>query len=34
MLNGTDLALIRSKIEKLGLKENSVAEAIKWSRKK
>ena len=31
---GTDLGQIRSKIKKLGLKENSVAEAIKWARKK
>ncbi len=31
---GTDLEQIRSNIEKLGLKENSVAEAIKWARKK
>lgn len=31
---GTDLEQIRSKIKKLGLKENSVAEAIKWARKK
>jgi bifunctional DNA-binding transcriptional regulator/antitoxin component of YhaV-PrlF toxin-antitoxin module len=31
---GTDLDQIRSKVKKLGLKENSVAEAIKWARKK
>ena len=31
---GTDLDQIRSKIKKLGLKENSVGEAIKWARKK
>ena len=31
---GTDLDQIRSKIKKLGLKENSVAEAIEWARKK
>ena len=31
---GTDLEQIRSKINKLGLKENSVAEAIKWAREK
>jgi bifunctional DNA-binding transcriptional regulator/antitoxin component of YhaV-PrlF toxin-antitoxin module len=31
---GTDLGQIRSKIKKLGLKENSVAEAIKWAREK
>jgi hypothetical protein len=31
---GTDLEQIRSKIKKLGLKENSVAEAIKWAREK
>jgi bifunctional DNA-binding transcriptional regulator/antitoxin component of YhaV-PrlF toxin-antitoxin module len=31
---GTDLEQIRSKVEKLGLKENSVAEAIEWARKK
>ena len=31
---GTDLEQIRLKINKLGLKENSVAEAIKWARKK
>jgi len=30
----TDLERIRSKIKKLGLDENSVAEAIKWARKK
>ena len=31
---GTDLGQIRSKIKKLGIKENSVAEAIKWAREK
>ena len=31
---GTDLDQIRSKMKKLGLKENSVAEAIKWAGKK
>ncbi len=31
---GTDLSQIRSKIKNLGLKENSVSEAIKWARKK
>ena len=31
---GTDLEQIRSKMKKLGLKENSVAEAIEWARKK
>ena len=31
---GTDLEQIRSKIKKLGLKENTVAEAIEWARKK
>ena len=31
---GTDLAQIRLKIKKLGLKQNSVAEAIKWAREK
>ena len=31
---GTDLEQIRSKIKKLGIKENSVAEAIKWAREK
>ena len=31
---GTDLELIRSKMKKLGLKQNSVAEAIKWAREK
>ena len=31
---GTDLKQIRSKIKKLGLNENSVAEAIKWAREK
>ena len=30
----TNLDQIRSKIKKLGLKENSVAEAIKWARAK
>jgi bifunctional DNA-binding transcriptional regulator/antitoxin component of YhaV-PrlF toxin-antitoxin module len=30
----TDLDQIRSKIRKLGLKEGSVAEAIKWARSK
>jgi len=31
---GTDLDQIRLKIKKLGLKENAVAEAIEWVRKK
>ena len=31
---GTDLEQIRSKMKRLGLKENSVAEAIEWARKK
>ncbi len=31
---GTDLEQIRSKIKNLGLRENSVAEAIKWAREK
>ena len=31
---GTDMDLIRSKMKKLGLKENAVAEAIEWARKK
>jgi bifunctional DNA-binding transcriptional regulator/antitoxin component of YhaV-PrlF toxin-antitoxin module len=30
----TNLDQIRSKIKKLGLKENSVKEAIQWARKK
>lgn len=30
----TDLDIIRSKIKKLGIKENAVAEAIKWARSK
>ena len=30
----TDLEQIRSKIKKLGLKQNNVAEAIKWARSK
>ena len=30
----TDLDRIRSKINKLGITENTVAEAIKWARKK
>jgi len=30
----TDLSQIRSKIEKLGLEKDSVAEAIQWVRKK
>ena len=28
----TDLEKIRTKVKKLGLKPNSVAEAIKWAR--
>ncbi|MGB5750982.1 MAG: hypothetical protein WBM69_28690 [Desulfobacterales bacterium] len=31
---GTNLELIRLKMKKLGLKQNSVAEAIKWAREK
>jgi len=30
----TDLEQIRTKIKKLGLKEDSVAEAIKWAKSK
>jgi bifunctional DNA-binding transcriptional regulator/antitoxin component of YhaV-PrlF toxin-antitoxin module len=30
----TNLDQIRSKIKKLGLKENSVAEAIEWAKSK
>jgi hypothetical protein len=30
----TNLEQIRSKVNKLGLKENSVKEAIRWARKK
>lgn len=30
----TNLEQIQSKIAKLGLKENAVAEAIKWAREK
>jgi len=30
----TDLGQVRSKIKRLGLKPNSVAEAIKWARSK
>ncbi len=30
----TDLEKIRAKFKKLGLKQNSVAEAIKWARSK
>ena len=30
----TDLEKIRTKIGKLGIKESSVAEAIKWARSK
>ena len=30
----TDLEHIRSKIEKLGISENTVSEAVKWARKK
>jgi hypothetical protein len=30
----TDLEKIRTKVKKLGLKRNSVAEAIKWARSK
>ena len=29
----TNLDQIRSKIEKLGISENTVADAVKWSRK-
>ena len=29
----TNLEQIRSKIEKLGISENSVAEAVKWARR-
>jgi len=29
-----DLEQIRSKVKKLGIKENTVAEAIEWARKK
>ena len=31
---GTDLEKIRSKIKKLGLKRESVTEAIEWARSK
>lgn len=31
-LQDSDLRGIRSKIKKLGLKEDSVAEAVKWAR--
>ena len=34
MVYGTDLEKIRSKIKKLGLRRDSVAEAIKWVRSK
>lgn len=30
----TDLEQIRSKIEKLGISENTVADAVKWARKR
>jgi bifunctional DNA-binding transcriptional regulator/antitoxin component of YhaV-PrlF toxin-antitoxin module len=30
----TDVGRIRSKIAKLGVKQNAVAEAIKWAREK
>ena len=30
----TNLDQIRAKVKKLGLKENSVAEAIKWAKSK
>ena len=30
----TDLKKIRTKVKKLGLKQHSVAEAIKWARSK
>ena len=30
----TNLDQIRTKVKKLGLKENSVAEAIKWAKSK
>jgi bifunctional DNA-binding transcriptional regulator/antitoxin component of YhaV-PrlF toxin-antitoxin module len=30
----TDLKKIRTKVKKLGLKQKSVAEAIKWARSK
>ena len=34
MIYDTDLDKIRSKVRKLGLKQDSVAEAIKWARAK
>ena len=33
-LYDTDLERIRSKVKKLGLKQDSVAEAIRWARSK
>lgn len=30
----TDLEQVRSKIEKLGISENTVVDAVKWARKK
>ena len=33
-VNDVNLEQIRSKLKKLGLKENSVKEAIQWARKK
>lgn len=33
-LYDTNLDQIRAKVKKLGLKENSVAEAIKWAKSK
>ncbi|MBS0013341.1 MAG: AbrB/MazE/SpoVT family DNA-binding domain-containing protein [Desulfobacterales bacterium] len=31
---GTDLEKIREKISRLGLSEDSIAEAVKWAREK
>ena len=31
---GTDLEKIRAKVKKLGIKEDAVAEAIRWARSK
>jgi bifunctional DNA-binding transcriptional regulator/antitoxin component of YhaV-PrlF toxin-antitoxin module len=33
-LYDTDLETIRAKVRKLGIKEDAVAEAIKWARSK
>ena len=34
LIYDTDLSQVRSKIKKLGLEQNTVAEAIRWARKR